>query len=299
MCQQSFRAKRDGFCYDAVYSAEFEFASHCCRLVVANFEGGTRTSDEGLLLLREVASKLGIFRRLAQRFTDFRSRDRCEHGVDEMLPQRALSLAMGYEDLNDHDPLRHDPLLSLAAGKRDAEALASKSTLRRLEGARKEGCAEDRCKRIGYNQEAIDRLLVELFLQARRAARAFTEFGYRTCKSWPRRRRVVAKAEQIQGKDNPRYVVTSLAAGAWKPRALYEQPDCVRGEMENRIKEQLSLFAGRVSAAIMRANQLQLYLSAMAYTLIETSGARRSREQNWHGRRQRRSSRGCRKSARS
>lgn len=249
--------------------SEFESASHCCRRVVANFEGGTRTSDESLLLLREVASRLGIFRRLARCFTDFRSRDRCEHGVDEMLAQRVLSLAMGYEDLNDHDPLRHDPLLSLGAGKRDAEALAGKSTLRRLEGIRKEGRAGDRYKPIGYNQEAIDRLLVELFLHARGAARAFTEFGYRTCKSWSRRRRVVAKAEQIQGKENPRYVVTSLAAGAWKPRALYEQLYCARGEMENRIKEQLSLFADRVSAATMRANQLRLYLSAMAYTLIE------------------------------
>lgn len=386
--------------------SEFEFASHFSRRVVANFDGGTHSCDAGLLLLREVASKLKIFPRLAQCFTDFRSQDRCEHGVDEMLAQRVLSLAMGYEDLNDHDQLRHDPLLALAAGKREAEALASKSTLCRLEGARKEGCAEDRYKRIGYNQEAVDRLLVELFLEAHsappeqivldldvtdtaihgkqegrffhgfyghycylplyifsgqhllcarlrkadqdasagavdelqrivaqirgqwkqtrivvradsgfcreeilawcerngvdyviglgrnarlrglankamrkaaaehkrtgKAARAFTEFGYRTRKSWSRTRRVVAKAEQLAGKENPRYVVSSLAAAAWQPRALYERLYCARGEMENRIKEQLSLFADRVSAASMRANQLRLYLSAMAYTLIES-----------------------------
>lgn len=101
------------------------------------------------------------------------------------------------------------------------------------------------------------------------AARAFTEFGYRTRESWSRPRRVVAKAEQIEGKENPRYVVSSLAAKLWQPRALYEQLYCARGEMENRIKEQLSLFADRVSAATMRANQLRLYLSAMAYTLME------------------------------
>jgi hypothetical protein len=100
-------------------------------------------------------------------------------------------------------------------------------------------------------------------------ARVFTEFGYRTRKSWSRRRRVVAKAEQIEGKENPRYVVTSLSAAEWKPCQLYEQLYCARGEMENRIKEQMSLFAGRMSAETMRANQLRLYLSAMAYVLVE------------------------------
>jgi hypothetical protein len=100
-------------------------------------------------------------------------------------------------------------------------------------------------------------------------ARVFTEFGYRTRKSWSRRRRVVAKAEQIEGKENPRYVVTSLSAAERKPCQLYEQLYCARGEMENRIKEQMSLFAGRMSAETMRANQLRLYLSAMAYVLVE------------------------------
>jgi hypothetical protein len=101
------------------------------------------------------------------------------------------------------------------------------------------------------------------------AARVYTEFRYRTRESWSRARRVVAKAEQIEGKENPRYVVTSLGASAGRPRALYEDLYCARGEMENRIKEQMLLFADRMSAETMRANQLRLYLSAAAYVLVE------------------------------
>ena len=83
----------------------------------------------------------------------------------------------------------------------------------------------------------------------------------------------VAKAEHIDGKENPRFVVTSLGEQEWAARALYEDLYCARGEMENRIKEQFSLFADRVSAETMRANQLRLYLSTMAYVLV--SGLRR------------------------
>jgi CRISPR/Cas system CSM-associated protein Csm2 small subunit len=100
-----------------------------------------------------------------------------------------------------------------------------------------------------------------------KAARVFTEFTYRTHKSWSRWRRVLAKAEYIPGKENPRFVVTSLSEST--PQALYEKLYCARGEMENRIKEQLCLFADRLSTETMRANQLRLYLSAMAYTLLE------------------------------
>ena len=77
----------------------------------------------------------------------------------------------------------------------------------------------------------------------------------------------------IDGKENPRFVVTSLSAGQWTAQALYEKLYCARGDMENRIKEQFSLFADRVSAETMRANQMRLYLSAMAYILV--SGLRR------------------------
>jgi hypothetical protein len=105
----------------------------------------------------------------------------------------------------------------------------------------------------------------------------FTEFAYLTKKTkkggWERERRVVAKAEHIDGKENPRFVVTSLTAESWTAQALYEELYCARGDMENRIKEQFSLFADRVSAETMRANQMRLYLSAMAYILV--SGLRR------------------------
>jgi hypothetical protein len=99
-------------------------------------------------------------------------------------------------------------------------------------------------------------------------ARVFTEFTYETNHTWSQPRRVVAKAEQIEGKENPRYVVTSLAPADWPAQRLYEQLYCARGDMENRIKEQYALFAGRVSAATLRANQLRLYLSAVAYVLM-------------------------------
>ena len=100
-------------------------------------------------------------------------------------------------------------------------------------------------------------------------AREFCEFAYRTKKSWSRARRVVAKAEQIEGRENPRYLVTSLGKEAWPAQKLYEQLYCARGAMENRIKEQLSLFADRLSTETLRANQLRLYFSSLAYVLIE------------------------------
>jgi len=103
-------------------------------------------------------------------------------------------------------------------------------------------------------------------------ARVFTEFSYQTRKrkksGWDRERRVVAKAEHIDGKENPRFVVTSLPAERWVAQVLYEDFYCARGEMENRIKEQLSLFADRVSAETMRADQMRMYFSAMAYVLV-------------------------------
>jgi hypothetical protein len=98
----------------------------------------------------------------------------------------------------------------------------------------------------------------------------FTEFFYETTTgSWSRARRVIAKAEYLDKGENPRFVVTSLSAEAWLAQPRYEALYCVRGEMENRIKEQFSLFAGRVSAETLCANQLRLYLSAMAYLLVE------------------------------
>jgi hypothetical protein len=113
--------------------------------------------------------------------------------------------------------------------------------------------------------------------QTGKPARVFREFSYQTKKTkkggWDRERRMAAKAEHIDGKENPRFVVTSLTSEEWPAQALYEKLYCGRGDMENRIKEQFSLFADRVSTETMRANQLRVYLSTIAYILV--SGLRR------------------------
>lgn len=99
--------------------------------------------------------------------------------------------------------------------------------------------------------------------------RMFRELRYRTLDSWSRERRVVAKAEQLGDKSNPRFVVTSFSQARWETRALYEELYCARGDMENRIKEQqLDMFADRTSAHTMRANQLRLWFSSVAYVLM-------------------------------
>jgi hypothetical protein len=101
------------------------------------------------------------------------------------------------------------------------------------------------------------------------AVRFYCELRYRTHKTWSRERRVVAKAEHILDKSNPRFVVTSFLEERFDARALYEDFYCARGDMENRIKEQqLDLFADRTSAHTMRANQLRLWFASAAYTLI-------------------------------
>jgi hypothetical protein len=385
--------------------SEFSFEAHFSRQVVAAFDGGRLTTDGGGLLLRQADRKIGLLRRVAGCFRDARRPERIEHSLSVMLAQRIYGLALGYEDLNDHEELRHDPLLAVLAGQREsAEPLAGKSTLNRLELSPCGSSLAERYHKISYSAEALDALLVEIFLEAHekrptqivldldatdtplhgrqegrffhgyynhycylplyifcedhllcarlrpsnldasagsleevqrivrqlrarwpgvrillradasfcreelmawcethgvdyvfgfarnerlrrkidramqeakkehqrtsKAARVFTEFCYRTRKSWSRSRRVVAKAEQIADKENPRYVVTSLAAGAWPAQALYERLYCARGEMENRIKEQLSLFSDRLSTETMRANQLRLYFSSLAYVLV-------------------------------
>lgn len=105
--------------------------------------------------------------------------------------------------------------------------------------------------------------------QTREAARVFKDFTYRTKQSWSRERRVVGKAEHLDQKANPRFVVTSLPTEAFAARTLYEQEYCARGDMENRIKEQqLSLFADDLCCETMRANQVRLYFSTVAYVVI-------------------------------
>jgi Transposase DDE domain group 1 len=90
-----------------------------------------------------------------------------------------------------------------------------------------------------------------------------------TRESWSRSRRVVAKAEHLEKGENPRFVVTSLSEEAWPAQALYEEHYCARGEMENRIKEQLMLFSDRTSTHYLRSNQLRLYFSSIAYVLLQ------------------------------
>jgi len=96
-------------------------------------------------------------------------------------------------------------------------------------------------------------------------ARVFQEFTYQTRESWSRSRRVIAKAEHLEKGPHPRLVVSSLGPEAWEAGRLYEELYCARGEMENRIKEQLSLFADRTATALLRSNQVRLYFSSVAY----------------------------------
>ena len=101
------------------------------------------------------------------------------------------------------------------------------------------------------------------------STRYFKDFTYKTLKSWSRERRVVGKAEYLSKGENPRFVVTSLSPAEYGKRELYEELYCARGEMENRIKEQqLCLFADRTSTGTMRANQMRLMFSSVAYLLV-------------------------------
>jgi hypothetical protein len=388
----------------------FEFASTPgTRQIVAEFNGGTITSDAGSLLLKEVDLKMNLLERFSQCFTDRRSPLRIEHTLEQMLRQRVFGLALGYEDLNDHDLLRQDPLLGVLAGKAEpgTDLLAGKSTLNRMELGTG---TPSRYKKITFWRDSVDELLVDVFLEAhpvappqivldidttdmalhgnqedkfyhgyykhycylplyifcgdhvlcarlrpssigpavgsrkeverivkqirqrwpeveiilrgdsgfcadelltwcenngvryvvgvarnqrlekliegplaeakqqfestQQPARVFVEFEHKTLKGmWNKDRRVVAKAEHINGKSNPRFIVTSLDAEGWEKQKLYEQVYCGRGDMENRIKEQFVLFADRVSVSTMRGNQLRIYLSVIAYTLM--NGLRR------------------------
>jgi hypothetical protein len=150
----------------------FPFAPAFGREVVARFDAGPVSSDGGALLLREVARKIDLLPRLATCFTDGRDPRRIEHTVEQLISQRLYALALGYEDLNDHDTLRFDPLLTLLTGKREPEEepLASKSTLNRLELTRPLADAQARrYKRILFDPPAADQLLLQLFIEAHRS----------------------------------------------------------------------------------------------------------------------------------
>ena len=145
----------------------FAFEGHFSRRVVAEFSGDRLTSEGGALLLREADRKIGLLRRVADCFTDTRQPERVEHRLPEMLAQCIYGLALGYEDLNDHEQLRSDPLLALLAGKREIEQpLAGKSTLNRLELTPSGSPLPERYHKIGYSPAAMDELLVKIFLEA-------------------------------------------------------------------------------------------------------------------------------------
>ena len=148
------------------------------RQVVASFDGGDISSDGGSLLLRKTEGLTGIIRQFARCFTDHRNPQLIEHSLEHLVAQRIYALALGYEDLNDHDDLRHDPLLATVVGKKDPTgqsrlrkrdkgmALAGKSTLNRLELTPVGADEDSRYKKITCNTRAVEDLFVELFLQA-------------------------------------------------------------------------------------------------------------------------------------
>ncbi len=148
------------------------------RQVAVNFEGGTLSSDGGLVLLAETERQRRIIERFAECFIDHRDAAALEHSVADLVAQRVYGLALGYEDVNDHDELRLDPLLATVVGKADptgsgrrcerdrGKVLAGKSTLNRWEGGVGTDPARDTYKRIGLDEAAVKGLFVELFLEA-------------------------------------------------------------------------------------------------------------------------------------
>src|SRR3954471_1763696 len=147
----------------------FAFASVGAREVVARFDGGHVVSDGGALLLGEVERQAGILHRFAACFTDQRDPLRIEHTVEQLVRQRVYALALGYEDLSDHDQLRRDPLLAALSGKVEPtqDRLAGKSTLNRWELTLPLADAgQRRYKRILFDPELADQLLVQLYVEA-------------------------------------------------------------------------------------------------------------------------------------
>ncbi len=154
-------------------SAElFEFAPVERRRVVAGFDGGAITSDAGALLLGATDRAIQLVDRFARCFIDHRVPGLIEHEVATLIGQRVFGLALGYEDINDHDALRHDPVMAVLAGKlqarrQDCAPLAGKSTLNRLELSQP---LPTRYHKIAHHPAAIERLFVTLFLEAHKAA---------------------------------------------------------------------------------------------------------------------------------
>lgn len=151
----------------------FEFEAIGKRAIEAAFDGGVITSDAGVLLLSHLEEGLGVIERFAACFDDRRDPDLIEHKLRTLVGQRVLALALGYEDVNDHDHLRHDPVLGAALGKlestrSDCCALAGKSTLNRLEHAFED--KPGRYRKIAHRGEAIEALFVDVFIDSHERA---------------------------------------------------------------------------------------------------------------------------------
>lgn len=152
---------------------QFKFEREKSLKVIVNFKGGTVTSDAGLSLITELDRKRKITSRFAECFKDYRDANRIEHSIFGLIAQRVYGLIMGYEDLNDHEQLRHDLMFKLAIGKiidseNEPVALAGKSTLNRIEHCPEAVVerADSRYHRIGHDVQAIERLLIEIFLES-------------------------------------------------------------------------------------------------------------------------------------
>ena len=144
------------------------------RRVVADFSGGYLSGDAGALLLRQIDCSLGLSRKVAACFVDRRNQVFVDHSIEELMAQRIYGLALGYEDINDHDFLRCDPLLAVAAGKTDplaeqrspdqqGKALASPSTLNRVELGNDK---QSRCHKISHRPQALEDCLLQLAVRS-------------------------------------------------------------------------------------------------------------------------------------
>ena len=148
---------------------QLEFEGFDGRKVVAGFDGGAITSDAGALLVRHTDGAIGLFDRVAACFIDRRDPNGTVHSVQTLVGQRIAAIALGYEDVDDHDTLRHDPVLallsqSLTPRRADCAVLAGKSTLNRLEHGRVG--EPGRYHKIGHDAAAIEALFVDLFVEA-------------------------------------------------------------------------------------------------------------------------------------
>lgn len=150
-------------------AGQLEFEAFDGRRVVAAFDGGAVTSDAGAVLLREADRAIGLIRRVAACFTDHRDADQVIHALPTLIGERIIAVALGYEDVNDHDALRRDPVLALFSDqlepkRQDCAPLAGKSTVNRLEHAPRDG--GDRYHKIGHDPQALAAVFADVFLDA-------------------------------------------------------------------------------------------------------------------------------------